>query len=155
MQNEKKTFNMNTRHDTHSEEAQYVVLWVNVEERCTKEPQKDDEWDTGDHEEMLTDYGVSIGPWMGRHYINRSVSLNKEQIGFFPKVDDKVYMVIEAYKQGDTFGSTSPCFKPVKIFMSRADAKDWLLSNEAEQYKDNDYFGGHIEYLVEPVDVMG
>jgi hypothetical protein len=150
----KKTFDKYTSHDRYSDDGPFVTLWVETSSSYTREPVSGDEWDAGDKEEELDDFGVSLGvPKNPDRYISRDRALNKEHLGFFPKVGDVVFMVIESFGQGSTFGSEDPCYKPVRVFKTQEEASDWTESDEAEDYKDDGYFGGHNEYLVEEVTV--
>lgn len=95
------------------------------------------------------DYGVCIGAPFKRSYLARNRSLNEHHLGFFPNKGETVFMVIESYGTGCTFGSTNPCYQPVKVFKTYQDAKTWLVSPEA----DSDYFGGHNEFIIKEVTV--
>lgn len=150
---DKEEFGKYTSHDYWNDKVTpYVTLWVKTSEYTVRERNENDEWDAGDSAEELTDYGVCIGANTSKSsYLSRDKALNENHIGFFPKVNDPVYMVIESYGTGSTFGSTNPVYRPVKIFKTRQDAEAWLLTPEAERCKDTDYFGGHNEYIVEKV----
>ncbi len=143
-----KEFSKYTYADT---KEPYVTLWVDTSEYTIRERDPDDEWDAGDYGEELVNFGVCIGAQNKNSYLSRDRSLNKEHIGFFPKAGDTVFMVIESYGTGSTFGSTNPCYQPVKIFKTHQGATQWLKTPEAEACKDSDYFGGHNDYLIESV----
>lgn len=136
----------------------YVTLWVTVSDLVTREPYKDDDWDRGDSAESLENYGVDLSDPnlpqkhksanMYGHYSSRDRCMNAKQLGFMPKVGDKVYLVIEIFSSGDTFGNTDPQFRPAKVFKTAKSANKWLASEEAENFKDIDYFGGHKSYEI-------
>ncbi len=149
----KKEFDKYTYHDTR-EKVPYVTLWVNTFEYVVRPRDPDDEWDAGDYGEDLEGYGVCIGAQSKSSYLGRDKSLSEEHLGFFPNKGDTVFLVIESYGTGSTFGHTSPCYQPVKIFKTYDDAKAWLVSPEGERCKDSDYFGGHNEYLIKDVVVQ-
>lgn len=131
----------------------YVTLWVSTHTEVVRERNENDEWDSGDDTEVLDDYGVSLGPHLGCGYGSRDRALTEEHIGFMPEIGDLVYMVIEDYGSGSTFGHTDSNFAPVKVFATYKDANDWLTTPEAKRCKDTDYFGGHNQYLIEEVHV--
>ncbi len=137
----------------------YVCLWVGVNERYTREPRDNDEWDAGERAEELQSYGVELrgGPEKAEakpgRWGSRDVCLDESQLGFMPQRGQVVRLVIEEYCDGCTFGSTSPIFKPVRIFKTGAEARAWTESDEAGRYKFDGYFGGHIGFRVELVEV--
>lgn len=133
----------------------YVTMWVATSTFVKRERDPNDEWDIGDEGEELEDYGVvldggEIQPRRG-YYPTRSRSLTEEELGFMPKAGDDVFMVIEVYGDGCTFGNQSPLYKPMKIFKTYYEAEAWKTSPEGNACKDDGYFGGHKDYIIEKV----
>jgi len=155
MKKEKEEFDRYTKHSAWDDKVRdipFVTLWVKTSEYTTRERDPNDEWDDGDYAEELEDYGVCIGANKSKSsYLNRDRALNESHLGFFPKINDPVYMIIESYGTGSTFGNTNPCYQPIKIFKTREEAENWMDTPEAERCKDTDYFGGHNEYIVKRV----
>lgn len=132
----------------------YWTLWVSTNDYVTQEADPDDEWSRASTAENLVGYGVCVGaPLNVVHDIGRSRSLDAEQLGFAPAVGDMIYLVIESYADGDTFGHDDPLYRPVKAFPTEEAARKWLTSNEAALCKENGYFGGHNGYQIELVEV--
>lgn len=133
-------------------ELPFVTAWVTTSSEYTREPDPDDEWDVGDSHETLTGKGVSVGvPEMQQRELANDKCFNQEHIGFMPKAGDVVYLVVERYADGCTFGHTSGRARPVHIFKTRKAAVEWIESDEASRLKDTDYFGGHEDWEVHQV----
>lgn len=62
-------------------------------------------------------------------------------------IDDKVFVLIEDYASGDTFGRTESSFKVVAVYGSYSAAE----KGAANAPKCSDYFGGHNQFLIEEV----
>ncbi len=148
---EPEEFNAYTDHyPKEGDTTPYITMWLNVSEMDTGSDRGDGSPYSGYSRdtETLEDYGVSIGAYLGKTYGDRSRALTEEHIGFMPIAGSGVFMIIEDYASGSTFGKTAHQFRPVKIFKTRKDANEWMLTEEAERCRDTDYFGGHNEYLV-------
>lgn len=137
-------FNRYTSHHASSNKTPYVTLYVCTSETYTREP---------DESESLDSFGVALGAGTNGRDYGKDKCLTEAHIGFMPAVGDTVYLVIEVYGEGCTFGHTRPCYRPAKVFKTKADAEAWIDSPEGEACKDTDYFGGHDEYLIEAVEV--
>ena len=130
----------------------YVVCWTETGFTCSREPDPNDEWDAGDTTGSLDDYGVSIGlPNKKSRYYEEEKSFNKEDIGFMPSVGDVVYLVIESYDDGCTFGHTFNRHHPMHLFKTYEKAVKWTNSKDAKQCQDSGYFGGHNEWIIKEV----
>ncbi len=154
LQVEPEEFGRYTEHyATEDDNTPFITMWVDVSEQDTGSIDGDGSPYSGysSNTETLEDYGVSIGAYLGQSYGGRSKALTKEHLGFMPIAGDGVFMIIEDYSTGSSFGNTEHQFRPVKIFKTRIDANEWLLTEEAERCKDTDYFGGHNKYLVKSV----
>lgn len=127
----------------------YITGWVNVSYEITREHDPDDRWSGEDKSGSLDDYGLSLGqPQNKNRYYDNEKSFNKSDIGFMPKVKDIVYLVIEDYDEGDSFGHTDHSFKPFHIFKTEEEAIEWTRSDNAISCMDSDYFGGHNEWII-------
>lgn len=134
------------------EKKPYITAWTHTEFYTTREPDPESEWDIGDSSGELIGYGVSIGrPKEKNRYDSEERSFNEEDIGFMPKVGDVVYMVIERYSDGCTFGNTDGYHLPVHIFKTYEEANNWTESKEAQAFKYDSYFGGHQDWLIKEV----
>lgn len=131
----------------------YVTAWVSTYMETYREPDPDDEWDAGEDGEVLSGFGVLFGKDNHKISSSHSECMGEAFLGFMPKKGDTVFLIIERYGSGSTFGSTNPVFRPCKIFKTYEDSENWTKSEEGERFKDTDYFGGHQEYLIEMVTV--
>lgn len=68
-----------------------------------------------------------------------------------PLPGKKVFLVVERYGDGSTFGYRRGLSRPMRFFPSEKLAKEWVASDEADNLKDRDYFGGHEAYKIYPV----
>ena len=133
----------------------FITAWVKVIFEQTREPIEDDQWDSGDDQGILVNYGVCVGsPKHENRDYSAEISFNAKDLGFLPKSGDKVYLVIERHGAGSTFGHTDDCFRPQHVFKTEAQAEAWTRSSEAKECEDHDYFGGHDEWLIKEVVVQ-
>ena len=112
-------------------------LSINIQtsETCVREPTDDDDWDVGDVE--ISFEGIEA-------YRIESFYGEGEDV---PAPGTMVYVLIEVVDSGSTFGSTTNnhyergWFRTYESAKKKADATP----------KNNDYFGGHKYWRIEPV----
>lgn len=109
-------------------------MWMHVdldtEEYWIKEPDENDEWDSGERGLTLTSALV----WAAKEGEGYELS------GVSP--GDEVVVLVEHYSDGDTFGSAE-YMEPIGVFKDETGALEF-----SEGYAtDHGYFGAHIGFL--------
>lgn len=125
-----------------------MTAWTDTEVTYSSEPDPQDEWDAGDEQGTLRSCGVTVGAPTHVAY-DESMAFNEADIGFMPQKGDTVFMVIEQYGDGSTFGTRRGLCRPQHLFKTYAEAEAWTKTEEAKRCEDTDYFGGHEEWLIQ------
>jgi hypothetical protein len=68
-----------------------------------------------------------------------------QELGFEPKRGDIIYVVVEDYSDGDTFGRTTHAFAERHVAKTWIDADDWIKT-KGKPY--DGYFGGHNDWRI-------
>lgn len=134
-----------------------------VEEFC--EQLEDPEYPSGPYSFQggelfdLVDCGVTTNPAKIRGKTScKDRSWTAAELSFYgnsnlPLPGQKVFLVVERYGDGSTFGYRRGLSRPMRFFASKKLAEKWVASDEADNLKDRDYFGGHEAYEIHPVAV--
>jgi hypothetical protein len=118
-----------------SDKEYWVDFDLNTDSFVTRERDQDDKWDAGD--ERVVFYGVTA--------YRRAAGKNGYAEDNVPDLGTPIYVLIEVYDSGSTFGSSK----------GNVEVESWHLSYEAAKArslvapKDCDYFGGHVEWRIE------
>ena len=122
----------------------YLYADLDVSWETVREPYEDDEWDRGDDTQYL--HGVNV-------YRHEYGEYHKycEKYNFDISPGNTVYVAIEEYSTGDTFGHTDSYFSERGIFGTLEEAEKFTETADVTC----GYFDNHIEWHIKTAVIKG
>lgn len=117
----------------------WIDFDLDTSSHVTRSRDEDDGWDRGD--DQIVFHGVTA-------YRREARKEGYAEEGV-PALGTPIYVLIEVYDSGSTFGSTKGNVEVESWHLTYAEAKARSLVAP----KDNDYFGGHVEWRIEVVEL--
>lgn len=117
----------------------YVDVRVLTHSVEIRPPNPDDEWDRGDNSAVLEKVEVYL-------YEDKKGSF---EVNFTVKPYQEVFVLVEDYSDGDTFGHYEHCFSAKGVYKTR----DQAVAAVEKAEKFNGYFGNHNDWLIESATV--
>jgi len=122
-----------------SDKKYWIDFDLNTSSHITRARDEDDNWDSGDSRTVF--HGVTA--------YRREANKTGYAEDNVPELGTPIYILIEVYDSGCTFGSSKGDVEVESWHLSYADAK--ARSLVAPQC--TDYFGGHVEWRIEVVEL--